>query len=187
MPADPPRQSFWTTLPGILTGIAALVTAVTGLIVGVSQSGWLRSSAAPPAAGRAEGRAATAVASPPDEPPGREAAAPPARDAKQEGTVVITAQDGTVTTVYADSLEHRQQGRELYMLSGQRIPFDRIRTIEVTRVDSGQARVEVTLVNGTVHSGSIASGLFPFAFTGTNDLGTFEIRVEHLARLTFER
>lgn len=27
----PERKSFWTTLPGILTGIAATVTAITGL------------------------------------------------------------------------------------------------------------------------------------------------------------
>ncbi len=27
------KQSFWTTLPGILTGLAMLITAVTGLVV----------------------------------------------------------------------------------------------------------------------------------------------------------
>ena len=29
---DPGRQSFWTTLPGILTGIGSLVVAITGLL-----------------------------------------------------------------------------------------------------------------------------------------------------------
>lgn len=35
--ADAPEKSkgFWQTLPGILTGIAALITAITGLVVGI--------------------------------------------------------------------------------------------------------------------------------------------------------
>jgi hypothetical protein len=27
-----PERSWWTTLPGVLTGVAALLTAVTGLL-----------------------------------------------------------------------------------------------------------------------------------------------------------
>src|SRR5579871_899831 len=34
----PSRQSWWQTLPGILTGVAALITAVTGLIVAFNHS-----------------------------------------------------------------------------------------------------------------------------------------------------
>ena len=38
--ADTPyRQSWWQNLPGILTGVAALITAVTGLIVAFNHSG----------------------------------------------------------------------------------------------------------------------------------------------------
>jgi hypothetical protein len=33
--------SWWLTLPGLLTGGAAVVTAVTGLILGLHQVGWL--------------------------------------------------------------------------------------------------------------------------------------------------
>jgi hypothetical protein len=33
LPEPDKKQSFWTTLPGVLTGIAALLTAVTGLLV----------------------------------------------------------------------------------------------------------------------------------------------------------
>ena len=34
-------SSFWTTLPGILTAVAALITAVTGLLVALGQTGVL--------------------------------------------------------------------------------------------------------------------------------------------------
>jgi hypothetical protein len=35
----PDEKSFWTTLPGIITGLAAVVTAITGLIVALNGSG----------------------------------------------------------------------------------------------------------------------------------------------------
>jgi len=40
------EKSFWTTLPGIITGLAAIVTAVTDLIVALNGAGIFRKSAA---------------------------------------------------------------------------------------------------------------------------------------------
>ena len=34
-------QSFWHTVPGMLTGAAAVITAVSGLLIAMSQAGWL--------------------------------------------------------------------------------------------------------------------------------------------------
>ena len=89
--------------------------------------------------------------------------------------------------MYADSLQHRQTGRALPLLSGQGIPFDRIKTIAVTRIESDRALVDVTLTSGAVQRGAISSGLSPYAFTGVNDVGDFDIRVDRLARIAFER
>lgn len=36
----PDEKSFWTTVPGIITGLAAIVTAVTGLIVALNGAGF---------------------------------------------------------------------------------------------------------------------------------------------------
>ena len=33
------KQSWWATLPGILTAITAFITAITGLVVGLNQAG----------------------------------------------------------------------------------------------------------------------------------------------------
>lgn len=42
------RSSWWTTLPGLLTALAATITAVTGLLVGLNQIGVFGASAPPP-------------------------------------------------------------------------------------------------------------------------------------------
>jgi hypothetical protein len=190
MTGEPQRHNFWTTLPGILTGVAAMVTAVTGLMIGLSQQ---RGPDEQDVQQERTAQRERAGAVAPNAPAGAAANAPaeaskaPAGTPKKEAMAVITAEDGSVTSVYAGSLRHYQTGRELPLLSGQSIPFDRIRTIEVTRLESGQALVDVTLVNGTVHSGAIAAGLSPYGFGGMNDLGSFDIRVDKLARITFER
>lgn len=41
-------QSWWHTVPGMLTGAAAIITALTGLFVALQQSGWLRRDSAVP-------------------------------------------------------------------------------------------------------------------------------------------
>jgi len=42
MPEEPSKpQSWWQTLPGILTAVAALITAVTGLLAALNQAGVL--------------------------------------------------------------------------------------------------------------------------------------------------
>ncbi|MDN3581539.1 hypothetical protein [Mucilaginibacter flavus] len=42
----PDEKSFWTTVPGIITGIAGIVTAVTGLIVALNGAGFFSKTAA---------------------------------------------------------------------------------------------------------------------------------------------
>ena len=44
--AEKPK-SWWQTLPGIITGLAAVITAVTGLIVAIQQTGWLGTRTTP--------------------------------------------------------------------------------------------------------------------------------------------
>ena len=42
------RQSWWHTVPGILTGVTAIISAVAGLIVAINQTGWLSRPGPPP-------------------------------------------------------------------------------------------------------------------------------------------
>ncbi|MFC8501973.1 hypothetical protein ACFUC1_06405 [Pedococcus sp. NPDC057267] len=41
------RAGWWSTLPGVMTAIAALITAATGLLLGLNQVGWLSASSTP--------------------------------------------------------------------------------------------------------------------------------------------
>jgi hypothetical protein len=41
MSESEPGKGWWHTLPGILTGITAFITAVAGLILAINQTGWL--------------------------------------------------------------------------------------------------------------------------------------------------
>ncbi|MGH3943230.1 MAG: hypothetical protein ACRDTG_32330 [Pseudonocardiaceae bacterium] len=44
-PSGKSQNSWWTTLPGLLTALAAIVTAVTGLLLGLNQIGLFEGSA----------------------------------------------------------------------------------------------------------------------------------------------
>jgi hypothetical protein len=62
---EEPRDSWWKTMPGVLTAIAGVLTAATGLIVGLHQAGLLNGEAVKPAPPQTEQQAnAAAPASP---------------------------------------------------------------------------------------------------------------------------
>ena len=180
------KTSFWTSLPGILTGVAAVITAIGGLFLGMYQYGVL----GPKHATTADNAQKPSI-SEPAKLPDRSSASMTESTAKpanpHEATVVITAQDGTVTTVFADSFKHRQSYRELVLQNGQHIPFDNIKILEVTRLYDDHANVQVTLLNDKVVEGSLDAGLFPFGFDGQNDVGPFGIAVSKLKRFVFQR
>ncbi|MGA9522148.1 MAG: hypothetical protein WBV82_11820 [Myxococcaceae bacterium] len=66
--SDARPTSWWTTLPGLLTATAAVLTAVTGLLIGLSQVGLLGTSE--PDAPQAPHSAELEPASPPPAEPG---------------------------------------------------------------------------------------------------------------------
>ena len=202
MPDREGRRGFWATLPGILTGLAAVITAVGGLVLGLYQYGVLgarhdassvsspgtpASEARPPSPGAQDRPAADGRRPHPPRVDAPRADAPGAAPKRAADTVQITAADGTVTTIYADGFQHRQTGRELVLRSGQSIPFEKIKAIDVERQSTDQANVRVTLVGGPVVEGAIDSGLYPHSFVGRNDVGEYGIRVEHLKRIVFAR
>jgi hypothetical protein len=68
---DSPRNSFWTSLPGILTGAAALITAVSGLAIWHSNSA---SQTAAPAPSAVVQQSATPAVQPSAQPPAEKTA-----------------------------------------------------------------------------------------------------------------
>lgn len=123
MPDEP--RSFWTTVPGILTGLAALLTAIGGLALALGQSGIFKSgvtvtnevhpavptasvdtaSVASPPAGAIEPRVASAV-----EPPIAAAAShPPSTNllaADIGGHLVAASSDAWKVTIDGDEANY---------------------------------------------------------------------------------
>ncbi len=185
------KTEFWTTLPGILTGAGALITAIAGLILGLYQYGALGSkSGLPP---KAESVAATDPSAKPNAPRETETAAraPAAlagEQASPQAVVTVTATDGTITPVFADSLhEIREYDKYLHLLSGQNVAFDKIKRIEVVTVSEESAKVRVVLADNRSFDATVPAGSSILGFHGENDLGAFEIRWEKLKLVVFPR
>ncbi|WP_295951387.1 hypothetical protein [Rhodoferax sp.] len=85
MDEDPKSKSWWNTLPGVLTAVAAVIAAVTALVSTLHQTGWIGAKA-PTSLSTATG---TAVASTPTStPPPNPTPAAPATP----GSIALPAQ-----------------------------------------------------------------------------------------------
>jgi hypothetical protein len=135
-PAPPARAqpSWWQTLPGLLTAIAAVVTAVSGLMVGLREGGWLSPSTGRPAA--------TAVA-PSTAPKAGAATAPPpaasAPAAKAMGTLVTDARTVEFSRISAMAMGN---GRLSARVGGARAEITLSRVRGLSFDDQGQVRIE---------------------------------------------
>jgi hypothetical protein len=171
------KQSFWMTLPGFLTGIAAVLTAVTGLLVVMYPHGFAGPKDRPPVGSATEpAQAASSAAGVPG------ASAAPA--ARQRSTVLVTAKDGTETRVSLNSFRDSYSGEAVQLKNGQSIPFDKIRSVDFLEVHEYEQDVRVTLMDGRALDGAIMSGE---QMTGDTDIGPFSISVKSLKRILFER
>jgi hypothetical protein len=170
------KQSFWTTLPGFLTGIAAVLTAVTGLLVVMYPHGFAGPKDTPAVGSATEAaRAAPSAA-------GSGASAAPA--ARLRLTVLVTAKDGTETRVSLNSFRDSYSGEAIQLKNGQSIPLDKIRSVDFLETHDYEQDVRVTLTDGRALEGAIMSGE---QMTGDTDVGPFSISVKSLKRVLFER
>jgi hypothetical protein len=183
--------SWWSTIPGILTGIAALVTAIAGLLAALGQFGWSGDKAADKAlepsvvAGAATADnnkdSGPAVELKSGEAPARQLATP------QKPMAEIILRDGTRNSVFAESFKHLQTGNVLQLSSGQSVKVTSLKRIDVTDVSQENDHVEVLLTtrDGQQVAGKMTSGLFPFSFAGTNRLGDVVFRLAKVESVIF--
>jgi hypothetical protein len=182
------KPSFWTTLPGILTGVAALITAVGGLLVAVHYGikseptdGTPQHNVIPGTNSAGEGlkahesgEARDGLRSPPINP--------------HKAIVILTEKDGTTLTVDANSLiwEMGQTATEFTLNTGQSIPFDKIKTIDVLGGGDRTTTVQVTLTDGRTLQGVVDGGPYP-AFRGESDIGHVRVGIGMLRQIRFQR
>ena len=185
MPVQDTKPNFWATLPGILTGVAAVITAAGALFLGlrqgagvsapqpasaVSPAGALRTSPID-AAGLPKGEAGTAQTS-----------APQTKDGVPTKAVRITRNDGTVLWSYEGKFSWGDGN--ITFDSGQSIPLQRVRAIDILGLDDdGKIKVQVTLADGRIVQGSCAQ--FSYDLYGENDLGEIRVSRKEFKRVVF--
>ena len=170
------KQNFWTTLPGILTGVAAVLTAGTGLFLALNHPGDTSHSdrPQPPAVSSAAPVSASETAT------SSRTSVPPA--AAKEG-VIVTSRNGDVTRLELKTFRHSVGGKSIELVSGQTIPFEKIRSIDFENVSNSEAPVHVTLTDGRVLEGSVSTNNI---FEGQNDIGPFNIYMTNVKRVVFQ-
>ena len=173
------KQNFWTTLPGFLTGIAAVLTAVTGLLVVLYPHGFSGSKEGHPTAVSREDAAATAPSG-----VGESSTHASAMPRQQKPTVLVVGKDGTESRVFQNSFRDSYSGEALQLKNGQSIRFDKIRSVDFLETHDYEQDVRVTLTDGRALDGAIMSGE---QMTGDTDIGPFSISVKSLKRILFER
>jgi hypothetical protein len=188
MPDDPRASTnWWQTLPGVLTAMAAILTAVTGLLALLFQYGVLGGKRDAPATSAPTHSSGVTK---PDTPSSAPASASGTTKPWSRSDVVITTKNGVTTTLRAETLSNCiSPSHELTIGSGQDIPFEKMKSFEVLRADpaqapNAQATVLITLLDGRKIEDTVKAGCDIF---GYNDLGRFTTYFDQLKRVDFQR
>lgn len=183
-------RSWWQTLPGIITALAALITAVGGVLGLLLGTGVIGGSDEPTTTQQEPRIQTTDSVGTKQERKTETTAATTAEAVEPWSDVeaVFHTTDGE-TRVDADSLAYcLTNGHGLPLTNGQGIPFEKIRTMKVIRSDeqfkpNGEADLELTFTDGTTMEGSVGSGC---PFIGHNDLGRLEVYPQKVKLLEIE-
>lgn len=181
------KQNFWTTMPGILTGLAALLTAATGLWVAIGPHDKPAANEHPAAVTAPTPLQSSAPGSaPPVSTQQTPAPGAAATGQSAQYPVVLTSRAGDVTRLSAKTFVHNYTDKAIELTSGQTIAFERIKTIDFFTVhpDERSIDVKVTLTDGRVVDGALKKD---YAFNGESDLGPFHIFVQDVKQIVFAR
>lgn len=193
MSESPKPASWWQTLPGILTALAAIITALSGFVALLFQHGVLGAKSGSTTTTAAAAQIVPNVAaSPVTVKPSPAASVPQAAQAKRpwaEAEAVLLSRDGKTTRVRADSFSSCiSANHELALDGDQAIPFEKMASIDVLQADdnftpNAKAKLKVTLLDGAELSGAVAADCDLF---GYNSLGRFTTFYHRLRSVRFE-
>lgn len=201
MSESPKPGSWWQTLPGLLTALAATITALSGFVALLFQNGILGHKSEPKAevvaTTASQGAAPASAPSPAVKPtpdPSPAAQTSPAQDAKarrpwSDAEAVLLGRDGKTTRLRAETFcSCISVNHEIELDGNQSIPFEKMASIEVLQADentvpNAKAKLKLTLVDGTELSGSVAADCDLF---GYNNVGRFTTFYHRLRSVRFE-
>jgi len=181
-------RNFWQTAPGVITAIAALITAVGGVLGILVQNDVI---------GRDGDGTSTRDVSEATSTHRSDRAAPtksPAHSTDEsalipwvEATATLVRRDGTSTDVKASTVGLACNTEVVGFENGQDVSLELVRSIEIDAVyaENSSADAVVTLLDGRELTDPVDTWNCPV--TGTNELGFVEIRLEDIARIEFKR
>lgn len=167
-------------MPGILTGVAALLTAVTGLFVAVHHSSGSSPSSEQPASTIGSGPESKSLL------PAANSAPAQAPNPATAGSVTLTSRAGDVTKLSLKGFKHNYTENVIALTNGQTIALEKIRQVDFLTVNDEEREVvmKVTLIDGRTVDGSIQTH---YSFRGENDIGPFNIEVQNVKQIVFNR
>ncbi len=186
--------SWWSTLPGILTATAAVLTATSGLLAILAQNGVLGekgknfiSGPAPSASGIAAAPApapAPASSTATSTPRGATAVSDEKLTARPFSGALVTMADGSQVKL-RDDIREWCSGASLKSVQGQTIGMDLMRRFDIVDWASGSSKgvVKIVLNNGQVLNEKIDA----CGFRGRNDLGDFVGDFDKIRSVEFVR
>lgn len=181
-------RSFWHTAPGVITAVAALITALGGVLAVLVQNDLIGRSGDRGGELAIEREAPGSAALPAE-------VAAPARGSPPSGSLTpwasadatLTRRDGTGTTVRAPTVGLACATETVEFKNGQRVRLDLVRSIRVDAVymENGSADGVVTLLDGRELTDPIHTWNCPV--TGASDLGPVSIELANIRRIDFHR
>lgn len=173
-------KSWWTTAPGLLTALAAIITAVGGLVAALGQAGLFGGKAETPAPAPAKGVPQVVVepAPPQGQPPAPRPAEPAADPSAAIKGVRVTTKAGDVVALRPTATI---LGATIPLKSGQEVPFERLERIDFTQPWDG------TLTLVLVGGGSLEGAAENLPLSGSNELGEYLKMLSEIRRIEFVR
>jgi hypothetical protein len=200
-----PKTSWWSTLPGILTAAAAVITALSGLLAILAQNGVFGESNKPIATKAADVVVSSSVAPKTsiDDKPSQtkpveaapKAGASSGADGAASGIAaaplhslpftgaIITRLDGSIVKLRDDIKEYCQGAPLLKTPDGQLIEMKRMARFDVVDWNDQAGTVRITLNNGE----TVETRINACAMRGTNDLGEFHGDFSTIKSVVFVR
>jgi hypothetical protein len=182
-------KSFWQTAPGVITAVAALITALGGVLGLLVQNDVIGAKSGDRASETAA--VATPVGEASDQGPSGAAPTESGRTASLvpwlRASAALVRRDETSAIVKASTVGMACDTQQLAFQDGQRIGLELVRRIQFVAIYSETASADavVTLLDGRQLKNAVLTRNCPI--TGRNELGSVNVNLADIKRIDFRR
>lgn len=175
-------KSFWHTAAGMITAVAALITAVGGVLAILVQNDVI--------AWGSDGESRVVASSPAGEATDQTVSGATTKAAQvpwDRATATLVRQDGSSATVKAATVGLACSSQTVIFENGQRVSLELVRSIQFDAIyfENSSADGVVTLLDGQKLTDPIHTWNCPVM--AANQLGSLEIPLKDIKRIDFNR